>query len=96
MFWRDFFRWAIVSFLEESDCCGSDLQGADCFVIPIPSSDRFYSWINSTAHCLNFVRSRPVCRSKTREQFNEISSYIDASNVYGSEQEYSAILRTYR
>jgi len=82
---------------EETDCCKtSDLQSGDCLVIPIPSADRFYSWINETAHCLNFVRSQPVCRSKTREQFSEISSYIDASNVYGSEIERSAILRTYR
>ena len=51
------------SFSEETDCCKtSDLQSGDCLVIPIPSADRFYSWINETAHCLNFVRSQPVCR----------------------------------
>ena len=72
------------------------VQDSSCFTIAIPGQDRFYSWVNSTARCLNFLRSQTVCREKVRQQYNEITSYIDASNVYGSEQEHSAILRTYR
>lgn len=79
-----------------TDCCKSGVQESNCFTIPIPSPDRFYSWVNSSAQCLNFVRSRPVCRSTVREQFNEITAFVDASNIYGSELEHSAILRTYR
>ena len=89
-----FYMW--ILFAEETDCCASGLQGSDCFSISIPNPDRFYSWINSTAQCLNLVRSQPVCRSAIREQYNEITAFIDASMVYGSEQEQSAVIRTYR
>jgi len=81
---------------EVTNCCESGVQDSSCFTIAIPGQDRFYSWVNSTARCLNFLRSQTVCREKVRQQYNEITSYIDASNVYGSEQEHSAILRTYR
>ena len=37
-----------------------------------------------------------MCRQNVRQQYNEITAFIDASNIYGSEQEQSAILRTYR
>ena len=37
-----------------------------------------------------------MCGLRTREQYNEITAFVDASNVYGSEQEHSAVLRTYR
>ena len=40
--------------------------------------------------CFDFVRSRPFCqdhyRKKNRQQVNGASSYIDASNVYGSQE----------
>ena len=42
------------------------------------------------------LRSRPVCRENTRQQYNEITAFIDASNVYGSDEEHSSILRAYR
>ncbi len=81
---------------ESTDCCSSGVQGPSCFTIAIPSPDRFFSWVNNTAKCLNFVRSTPVCGLNPREQYNELTAYVDASNVYGSEQEHSALLRTYR
>ena len=71
------------------------VQGADCFTIQIPGNDRFYSWVNSSARCINVLRSRPVCRENVRQQYNEVTSFIDASNVYGSDEEHSSILRTY-
>jgi peroxidase len=80
---------------EETDCCASGVQGADCFTIQIPGNDRFYSWVNSSAHCINVLRLRPVCRESVRQQYNEVTSFIDASNVYGSDEEHSSILRTY-
>jgi len=81
---------------EEVDCCAGQQNDPVCFVIPIPERDSFYSWVNLTATCLNFVRSTPMCGQSVRQQYNLITAYIDASNVYGSDRETAAVLRTYR
>ena len=52
--------------------------------------------------CLPFKRSVPVCYSDTkgsfspREQINELTSYIDASQVYGSNREVGNAVRSFR
>ena len=74
------------TFSEETDCCTPDFTNPECFPIEIPSPDRFYSWVNSTARCLQFIRSQPVCNEKVRQHYNILTSFVDASNVYGSEQ----------
>ena len=51
--------------------------------------------MNLTATCLNFVRSTPVCQRKVREQYNELTAFVDGSNVYGSNEEHASVLRTY-
>ena len=42
------------------------------------------------------MRSTPVCQSTVRQQFNDITAFVDASNVYGNDKEHAAVLRTYR
>lgn len=81
---------------EELNCCTRNNLDPKCFVIPIPPRDRFYSWVNLTATCMNLVRSTPVCQSSIRQQYNDITSFVDASNVYGSDKEHAAVLRTYQ
>ncbi|XP_040572196.1 salivary peroxidase/catechol oxidase [Lepeophtheirus salmonis] len=81
---------------ESTDCCESEVQRDDCFTIPIPSPDRFYSWVNSSAQCLNLLRSHHVCGTIIREQYNILTSYVDASHIYGSDQTMAAVLRTYK
>ena len=46
--------------------------------------------------CLAFARSIPQCRPKfkPREQLNELTSFLDLSQVYGSEEELAKRLRT--
>lgn len=65
--------------------------------IEVSSDDAFYSKYNVT--CLNFVRSSPSpsegCLLGPREQINQITSYLDASNVYGSTDKYLSSLRLY-
>jgi len=80
---------------ERIDCCKMDDSDPRCYVIPIPPRDRFYSWVNYTATCLNMVRSTPICQRSVREQYNGITSYVDSSNVYGSSIGLASYLRTY-
>lgn len=67
----------------------------DCLPIIIPASDPFYSQWNHT--CMEFVRSspapRPNCALGPRDQINQVTSFLDASNVYGSDDQEMAQLR---
>ncbi|XP_071090814.1 salivary peroxidase/catechol oxidase-like [Haliotis cracherodii] len=65
-----------------------------CFPIQVLQPDR-----NFTFDCMNFVRSVQVenanCTVAPVEQLNQITAYIDASQVYGSSQEEQNKLRTF-
>lgn len=71
-----------------------------CFPIPVPEDD---ARIRDT-ECLPLTRSSAVCGTGTssllvgraayrREQINQLTSYVDASNIYGSTQEKADLLR---
>ncbi|RWS06153.1 Peroxidase-like protein [Dinothrombium tinctorium] len=64
------------------DCCeGSGSE--NCFAIPIRNDDPFYSRFGRT--CMGFVRSAPCLTCNVpRQQINQLTSFIDASNVYGN------------
>lgn len=76
-------------------CCDDNINpdlrlenGGPCFPIMINCTDRFF-----TKTCMEFTRSLEACESdgKTmapREQVNGITSFIDASVVYGSSDEF--------
>ncbi|XP_014661442.1 PREDICTED: chorion peroxidase-like [Priapulus caudatus] len=66
--------------------------------IMVPRNDSWYSRYGEI--CLSFSRSSltPVELLKlgVREQMNELTSYIDTSNIYGSTEEKAARLRLFR
>ncbi|XP_064108044.1 chorion peroxidase-like [Macrobrachium nipponense] len=71
-------------------CCDERLNGMaenledlGCAPIDIPKKDPFYSSFKQT--CMEFVRSTPAprCTLGPREQMNEQSAYLDASQIYG-------------
>lgn len=81
------------------DCKKSCEFAAPCFPIDIPPNDPRVK----NRRCIDFVRSSAVCGSgmtsvlfetiQPREQINQLTSYIDASQVYGFSDELSRELR---
>ncbi|XP_066271799.1 peroxidasin-like [Branchiostoma lanceolatum] len=75
-----------------------------CFPIPIPDDDPRIDNVLDKA-CMPFTRSSAVCgtgetstifnKFKPREQINQITSFIDASMVYGSTSEVAESLRDF-
>ncbi|KAM6463099.1 myeloperoxidase-like isoform 2-T2 [Liasis olivaceus] len=66
-----------------------------CFPIKIPPGD---PRIVTSGICMPFIRTAAVCNPKTfvREQLNSITSFLDASVVYGSEEPLARSLRNQR
>ena len=83
------------------DECGCNVTDK-CLPIPVEPTDPHFG-IHSThrGQCLQFTRSIPACRHPEhdseipRNQINQITSYIDASNVYGSTDELASRLRLF-
>ena len=81
---------------EEHDCCHLEFNATDnCFPIEVDTADSFYSI--EDVSCLEFTRSVAYCEENggTRQQLNGITSFIDASNVYGSDEDTAAEIRSF-
>ncbi|XP_064487233.1 peroxidasin homolog [Ornithodoros turicata] len=86
-------------FIDNVDCSVSCDNSMPCFPIEVPDDD-------ARVHghrCIEFVRSSTACgsgrtsvfygRISPREQTNQLTSFIDASNVYGSRAKQAIHLR---
>ena len=85
------------------DCCckySFDMKNdeqivAVCLPIKIPSNDPFFK--NKT-DCMNFARSKVSpsidCKPRPFQQINQITHWLDGSNIYGSSEKVSEKLRT--
>ncbi|CAB3223593.1 unnamed protein product [Arctia plantaginis] len=80
------------------DFVPKELLHPECLPITVPKSDPFYG--PKGIRCLDFVRSAPASRDDCalgwREQFNQVSSYIDGSPLYGNSATKSDKLRLFR
>ncbi|KAM8977064.1 myeloperoxidase-like [Pelodytes ibericus] len=83
---------ARTTFLEGLDCDQSCVREPPCFPLRIPPND---PRIRNQSDCIPLFRSAPVCtpESPLREQINILTSFIDASQVYGSDLPLAAKLR---
>ena len=103
-----FMQWAqfldhdldIAPVFEEEECgCNYTTK---CIPVEVKPEDSVFGAISSNkARCLPFVRSVPVCLCGTqsslpRNQVNDLTSYIDASNVYGSDTKLAHDLRLFK
>ncbi|XP_014241240.1 peroxidase-like [Cimex lectularius] len=70
----------------------------DCFPIELPRRDHIFAPFGD--RCMEFSRSlpapRPECNFGPREQMNQITGYLDGSNIYGSNDNTARSLRTFR
>lgn len=88
-----------ASFVDGVDCATSCELSTPCFPIEVPLDDRRINRVR----CMEFVRSSAVCGSgltsvffntvQPREQVNQLTAFIDASNVYGNNERIAQHLR---
>ncbi|KAJ1080511.1 hypothetical protein NDU88_000710 [Pleurodeles waltl] len=84
-----------LGFLE---CDPQKLSGDPCnkekpennFPIMLPPDD---PTAQKRGKCMSFVRIAPACTREAREQANIVTSFLDASAVYGSQDCYAKMLR---
>uniref|UniRef100_A0A8C5EGH1 Eosinophil peroxidase-like n=1 Tax=Gouania willdenowi TaxID=441366 RepID=A0A8C5EGH1_GOUWI len=91
----------IRSFSDGIDCEHSCARTEPCYPIPIPNMDPRFG--ENSEKCIPFSRSAPTCGSgktgagfgalNTRQQLNTLTSFIDGSNVYGSDDSKAKFLR---
>ena len=69
------------------------LQQDTCLAIPIPIGDVFITEHN--LDCIELRRSCAFCENNSgvREQFNALTAFVDASNVYGETDQLAMDLR---
>ncbi|EFX82421.1 hypothetical protein DAPPUDRAFT_49291, partial [Daphnia pulex] len=89
--------------LKDIECCAPDGQFLDsrnvhpeCLPIDIPANDPFFSRFGR--RCMTFVRSAPARRADCKlgyvEQMNDNTHFLDASQVYGSDEKKAKDLRS--
>ena len=88
------FLWQWGQFLDHDIDETPSADPAEAFDIEVPAGDPWFDPTNSGSATIPLNRSGFDTVRGVRQQVNAISAYIDASNVYGSEDERAFALRT--
>ncbi len=88
------FLWQWGQFLDHDITLTPEAEPVEPFNILVPAGDLFFDPQSLGRVEIGLDRSYYEMVDGIREQFNEITAYIDASNVYGSDAERALALRT--
>ncbi|XP_032072993.1 myeloperoxidase [Thamnophis elegans] len=82
---------ATLTFMKGINCIESCVKGPPCFPIRIPPNDP----TKKQFQCIPFTRAAPACNGgyAIRNQINALTSFVDASMVYASEDAWARQLR---
>ncbi|MGB6222848.1 peroxidase family protein, partial [Haloferula sp.] len=87
------FMWQWGQFLDHDIVETPTIDPAEPFDIEVPAGDSWFDPSGTGAQVINLNRSFYEIENGTREQVNEVTSFIDASNVYGSDSVRAYALR---
>ena len=87
MFWQ----WG--QFLDHDMDLVAVVDPSESFDIPVPSGDPFFDPFHTGTEAISLNRSFFSMVDGAREQVNEITAFIDASNIYGADEERAQALR---
>jgi hypothetical protein len=82
------------------DCSGCSNTDERCASFRVPTDDPTFGNSSSSRVCHSFVRSLPVCQKSPdgsvtpRQQANELTSFIDGSQIYGSSEKVLTAVRS--
>ncbi len=89
----DFF-WQWGQFLDHDIDLSPETDPAEHFDIGVPTGDIFFDPMSTGTQTIPLARSEYVTVAGVREQTNVLTAFIDASNVYGSDDVRAQELRT--
>ena len=88
------FLWQWGQFLDHDIDLTPTLDPSEAFDIPVPEGDPYFDPFSTGNITIPLDRSFYTVVNGVRQQINEITAYIDASNVYGSDSQRALELRT--
>ncbi len=88
------FLWQWGQFLDHDIDLTPEVDPAEPFDVAVPAGDLWFDPTGSGEVTIPFHRSLYSEIDGVRQQVNAITAYIDASNVYGSDEERALALRT--
>ncbi len=87
------FLWQWGQFIDHDIDLTPVADPVEPFDVPVPTGDPFFDPQGTGTQVIGLDRSFHVTSGGVREQINEITAYIDASNVYGSDSARAEALR---
>ncbi len=86
--------WQWGQFVDHDISLSAAADPLEPMPIPVPPGDPFFDPLGTGIQEIGFFRSTYDRDTEVREQVNELTAFIDASHVYGSDEERTRALRT--